>query len=88
MTLTVALKLKQTVMTSSPGPMPRLWRIASRASVPLAMKIAWRTPQYAAHAFSKASVFLPIASIPERSTSRTASSSAGPMSGREIGIMS
>ena len=45
MTLTVALKLKETVMTSSPGPMPRPWRTASWATVPLVIKIACLTPQ-------------------------------------------
>ena len=45
MTLAVALNVKLTVMTSSPGPMPRPRRTASWATVPLAMKIACRTPQ-------------------------------------------
>ena len=43
--LTVALKLNETVITSSPGPIPSAWRIASRATVPLVMRIACRTPQ-------------------------------------------
>ncbi len=43
--LTVALKVKLTVITSSPGPMPSARRTASRATVPLDMKTACRTPQ-------------------------------------------
>ena len=43
--LTVALKLNETVITSSPGPIPSAWRIASRATVPLLMRTACFTPQ-------------------------------------------
>ncbi len=45
MTLTVALKLNETVMTSSPGPIPSAWRTASWATVPLLIRTACRTPQ-------------------------------------------
>ena len=44
-TLTVALKLNETVMTSSPGPIPRPCRTASWATVPLLIKMACLTPQ-------------------------------------------
>ena len=86
-TLTVALKLNETVMTSSPGPMPSACSTASWATVPLLISTACLTPQYAAQASSKAVVLRPMASMPDRRTSRTASSSAGPMSGLEIGII-
>ena len=56
MTLTVALKLNETVMTSSPGPMPSAWSTASWATVPLLIRIACLTPQYAAQASSNALV--------------------------------
>ena len=44
-TLTVALKLNETVMTSSPGPMPSACRTASWATVPLLISTACLTPQ-------------------------------------------
>ena len=63
-TLTVALKLNETVMTSSPGPMPSACSTASWATVPLLIRTAWRTPQYAAQASSNAAVRRPMASMP------------------------
>jgi lipopolysaccharide/colanic/teichoic acid biosynthesis glycosyltransferase len=51
----VAMKVLGTVMTSSPGPMPRLRRVIHKAEVPLLVPAAYPQSQKIANSFSKLS---------------------------------
>src|SRR3954452_14666036 len=74
------------VMTSSPGRMPATWASRCRPVVPLETAAANGAPTRAARCSSKRSIAGPSDSRPERSTSRTSSSSRSPRNGRESGM--
>src|SRR5215207_118997 len=74
------------VITSSPSPRPKPWQRRCRPAVPLVTVTAYGAPTRSAKSSSKRSITGPIESLPERSTSRTSSSSRCPMYGLESGI--
>src|SRR3954468_6268659 len=74
------------VMTSSPGLIPAACVSRCRPVVPLETAAANGAPTRAAKCSSKRSICGPSESRPERSTSRTASSSRSPRYGRESGM--
>ena len=82
-TLAVEAKVMGEVMTSAPGPTPRLRRARWSAAVQLFVPTAWAQPRYAEKRFSRALVRAPVVSQPERRTASTASSSAAPIVGRQ-----
>ena len=57
--MAVAVKLIDTVMTSSPAPIPRLRRARMSASVPELTPMQCRTPKYVAKSSSKPSTLGP-----------------------------
>src|SRR5664280_1948552 len=85
--LTVAWKVCETVITSSPGPSPRPAKMDMRATVPFETAIACLAPQNAAQRSSSSATFRPWAIMPLFRTSVTAATSSGPRSGRAGGIM-
>ena len=85
--LTVALKVCDTVMTSSPGSRPRPAQMDIRATVPLDIARACLLPQNFAHRSSSSATLRPPAIMPLARTSVTAAVSSGPRSGRAGGIM-
>ena len=86
--LTVALNVKETVMTSSPGPMPSPCSTASRATVPLLMRIACCDAAVGRPRRLEARRPWPHAPACRSGGPRgRPASSAAPMSGREIGII-
>src|SRR5215208_6013539 len=74
------------VTTSSPGPRPAMWQSRWRPAVPLETAAANGAPTRSANSSSKRSITGPSESRPERSTSRTSSSSRSSRYGRESGI--
>ena len=85
--LIVALKVCETVITSSPGPRPRPAQIDIRATVPFDMATVCLLPQNFAHRSSSSATLRPPAIMPLARTSATAAVSSGPRSGRAGGIM-
>ncbi len=71
------MKVLATVITSSPGPTPRVSRISASPSVPEASPTQWSTPQNRANPSSKRSTFSPSTKFDAEITrSRAASSSS------------
>src|SRR3954466_14796373 len=81
-----ATKENGDVMTSSPAPTPAARSARCRPAVPLDTALACATPRRAAKRRSNSGTRGPSDSWPERRTSRTARSSASPMTGRASGI--
>ena len=73
------------VITSSPASMPAEMQSRCRPDVPDETAAAYGAPTFAANASSKRSIVGPSESRPERSTSRTSSSSRASMYGPESG---
>ena len=84
--LALAMKVNETVSTSSPGPMPLARRARCSAVVPELVATACGTPMNAAKRSSRARTLAPWASDPELSTSQTSSFSSSPIWGRAMGI--
>src|SRR5215213_6416427 len=82
----VATKEIGDVITSSPRPRPAMWQSRWRPAVPLETAAANGAPTRSANSSSKRSIIGPSESRPERSTSRTSSSSRSSRYGRERGI--
>src|SRR5215212_537666 len=74
------------VIASSPGPSPAIWQSRWRPAVPLESAAAYGAPTRSATSSSNRSIVGPSESRPERSTSRTSSSSRSPIHGRASGI--
>lgn len=70
---TVGAAVFETVITSSPGPMPRARRPSTMALVPLSTPTQWATSWYAANSCSKPRTLFPSTSCPELNTVSTAS---------------
>src|SRR5918996_1284570 len=81
-----ATKEKGVVTTSSPGPMPARRTQRWSPAVPLETAAVWGAPTCSASAASKRSIIGPRERRPERSTSRTSSSSRPSIQGAESGI--
>src|SRR3954464_8985131 len=73
------------VITSSPGAIPAPMHSRCSPAVPDETAAAYGTPSFAAKASSKRSIIGPSESLPERSTSRTSSSSRSSTYGPESG---
>src|SRR5438874_13331050 len=73
------------VIASSPGPSPAMWQSRWSPAVPLETAAAYGAPTRSATRSSKRSIVGPRDKRPERSTSRTSSSSRSPIQGRASG---
>src|SRR3954468_21622711 len=78
--LTVATKLSEGTITSSPGPSPAARQIRCNAAVQLVTASACSAPTYSENRDSSSSVRGPMLSQPERYTSATALISGSPIS--------
>ncbi len=86
MALTVATKVSGVVMTSSPGPIPRVSMARCRAAVHELTARAAGAPLASRNSSSKARVLGPVVIHPDFSESTTSAISSSPSCGGEKGI--